>query len=587
MRAFVILLAWLCALCGPASAIGHGELDIQARAGFRVDPQGKLDIAKAQGADFFRLPRPVLYPGYSADAYWFRILPPPGASLLEVETASLDYVDAYLPEAGGGYRHIAAGASQAFSPDGNSQRHPVFALPAGTPGPVYLRVASDSNMVLPLRLWHPAAYPGHASLEEVGNGLYLGMLLLLATYNLFLFFTLRDRRQLHYAGFIALLALHQAAGIGYAWRYLWPDDAWLARHAQALLLGLAVYVAARFVAEFLDLERKAPTQLWPLRLLRWSAIGLIAASILGPARLAGQLGDLLGLALILTSLALGVQRARQKSRPAYYFCAAWTALLLGLAVRETALAGQLPYVWVSEHAARLGILALAVLLSLALAERIALLRIRKLIAQSESNKHLKDLNAGLKTQVRARAAKLRSANKQLAEKNRILADIARHDGLTGLLNHASFMSLLRAQIEEAHRYGYPLALMMIDLDHFKRINDQYGHQLGDRVLAAVAKIVEGSGRISDTAGRYGGEEFAVLLPHTNLDAAVSLAERLRETVKALRIEGADGLTPSASFGVACIAEADRETTLDMLVQHADQALYRAKSEGRDQVRAWP
>jgi diguanylate cyclase (GGDEF)-like protein len=587
MPAWLILLGLWLACAGLAGAAPPDDPDGRARIAFSVDAGGKLGLTRAMDLPYGRPARPLLYPGYTGDAYWLRILPPRGEWLLELQAAGLDYIDVYVPDAQDGYRHLAGGDSHAQAgPDGRA-RHPRFALPADLARPVYARIAGDGALVIAPRLWRPAEYPANLALNTLGAGLYLGMLLLMALYNLILYFSLRDRRQLYYAGFIASFCLHQAAGLGYGQAYLWPGDVWLANHATPLLLALCVFVAARFIGEFLDLARKAPNLVWPLRLLRWAAVALAGLGIVGPAYLAAPLADALGLAALLVGLILGILRARQGVRPVYWFSAAWAAPLLGLLLHEGALAGYLPYVWPSEHAARLGGLALAILLSLALADRAALLRLRKLIAQSESNKHLKDLNAGLKTQVRARAAKLRSANKQLAEKNRILADIARHDGLTGLLNHASFMSLVRAQVEEAHRYNYPISLVMIDLDHFKRINDRYGHQLGDRVLAAVAKIVESGGRVSDTAGRYGGEEFALLLPHADLDAAVSLAERLREHVRALRIEGAEDLAPSASFGVACIAGDNRDTSLDQLVQYADQALYRAKSEGRDRVRAWP
>ena len=182
-----------------------------------------------------------------------------------------------------------------------------------------------------------------------------------------------------------------------------------------------------------------------------------------------------------------------------------------------------------------------------------------------------------------RTHELTAANQALEEKNRILADIASHDGLTGLVNHAAFMALLAAQVEEARRYRYPIALMMIDIDHFKHINDRYGHQFGDRALVAIARVLAQGKRVSDEAARYGGEEFAILLPHTTLDAAVRLAERLRHAIAALGLEGAEELMLSASFGVAVITEDDTTTTPDQLIARADGAMYQAKREGRNRV----
>jgi diguanylate cyclase (GGDEF)-like protein len=158
------------------------------------------------------------------------------------------------------------------------------------------------------------------------------------------------------------------------------------------------------------------------------------------------------------------------------------------------------------------------------------------------------------------------------------------DELTGLANLRAFHSILEGEIERARRFQTPLALVMLDLDNFKLVNDKYGHQQGDEVLALVADVLRDFSRDIDAPARYGGEELAVVLPQTDAEGAAQLAERIREAVDQLEVPRVDGegtLRLQASFGVAALPESavDREG----LIAAADAALYRAKRAGRNRV----
>jgi diguanylate cyclase (GGDEF)-like protein len=169
----------------------------------------------------------------------------------------------------------------------------------------------------------------------------------------------------------------------------------------------------------------------------------------------------------------------------------------------------------------------------------------------------------------------------LAVKTPDLYTRAVEDGLTGLWTKRHFLSQIELEIESSSRYGDPLSLIMVDVDHFKKVNDAHGHPTGDRVLRGVAEILKKRVR-GGSAFRYGGEEMAVLLPKADLPRAVAVAERLRKAIEAHKI---GGVKVTASFGV-CQAGGDVGEG-GVLVERADQALYRAKEAGRNRVCAAP
>jgi diguanylate cyclase (GGDEF)-like protein len=172
------------------------------------------------------------------------------------------------------------------------------------------------------------------------------------------------------------------------------------------------------------------------------------------------------------------------------------------------------------------------------------------------------------------------ANLRLRDSLRMLA---LRDAMTGLYNRRYMEDALKRELHRADRSGRPASLIMIDIDHFKRFNDTFGHDAGDFVLTAIARVVLKNIRPSDLACRYGGEELAVLLPEANLENAAARAEKLRLAIRELSLSHRDQLlpAPTASFGVSEYPA--HGASADDFVKAADRALYRAKSLGRDQV----
>jgi diguanylate cyclase (GGDEF)-like protein len=157
------------------------------------------------------------------------------------------------------------------------------------------------------------------------------------------------------------------------------------------------------------------------------------------------------------------------------------------------------------------------------------------------------------------------------------------DSLTGLYNRRHFSKMGEDEVRRAIRYRRSLSAIMLDIDHFKRANDTYGHSVGDQILQAVAERCRQELRSVDVVGRYGGDEFVILLPENDLSAAKQVAERLRKSIAQRKLDTARGsATVTASLGVSAMN--GKQTTLEDLLSRADQALYAAKQNGRNQVR---
>ena len=163
--------------------------------------------------------------------------------------------------------------------------------------------------------------------------------------------------------------------------------------------------------------------------------------------------------------------------------------------------------------------------------------------------------------------------------------MATTDGLTGLANHRAFQNGYDVMLDRAKRTGTPLCLLMGDLDHFKNINDSFGHPFGDHVLQKVAAVLADTVRTVDIAARYGGEEFALLLENCDAEGGHMLAERIREKIQHLDLINEDQpVVVTISTGIAVFPENGTEKPL--LVERADRALYQAKREGRNQTVVW-
>ncbi len=179
--------------------------------------------------------------------------------------------------------------------------------------------------------------------------------------------------------------------------------------------------------------------------------------------------------------------------------------------------------------------------------------------------------------------KIKRLQDELRIKNEQLSRLSTTDPLTGLRNRRYVDEILNIEVLRARRYGSPLTVLMADIDHFKAVNDQHGHQAGDAVLRGVADILTGSLRATDVGGRYGGEEFIVIMAHNTSDGAAHYADRWRQAIEGTRFNTPDGAAVGVTISIGVASHHDAEQTAMDLVAEADAALYEAKQAGRNRV----
>jgi diguanylate cyclase (GGDEF)-like protein len=181
-----------------------------------------------------------------------------------------------------------------------------------------------------------------------------------------------------------------------------------------------------------------------------------------------------------------------------------------------------------------------------------------------------------------RVLKERDLTKERVRMMEKLQKLAVTDGLTKLYNSRSFYSQLETEVDRFNRYKHPLALLLLDLDHFKEYNDNFGHLEGDKVLVRFSQIIKSCLRANDTAYRYGGEEFTVILPETGGEEAGTVAQRIRAALEAERFTPVDGKKVKITISIG-VTEYQPKEELSTFIQRADRAMYRSKQKGRNMV----
>lgn len=555
------------------------------------DASGALDAARVLVAPGWRaLPAGAPNLGYSDAVWWFDLRwdPPPGGgrwSQLELAYPVLDQVEIRLFDRDGVERgHWRLGDKQPFGQRPVPHRHFIVPLPRAAPGQeavrALVRVHTSSAVQLPARLWTEQAFLAGEQLDQLVQGLYLGVMLGMLAYNFFLWRVMRERVYLWYVLWVAAIASFQASIGGLAFQYLWPEATQWNDRAIVVFLALAVTSASFFMIDFLALARRGG---WMLRLPQATAwlclLALLSAFVL-PYPVAIRLAIGCAVVAMFGALLVSALRGREGFAPARIFLLAWFLVLAGGLVLAASKFGLLPRNGLTEHATQVGTALEVILLSLSLAGRLQHERRLREQAQAEAMATQRRANERLEQRVAERT-------RDLEQLNRRLEQASRTDALTGVANRRHFDERHAGAVQRAIASAGPLGVLLLDLDHFKRINDTLGHPAGDDCLREVARrvamLLAGQDGGEALLARYGGEEFIALLPDLRPPQAQALAERIRRVIAERPVDSVAGpVAVTASLGLCCRVPRDAADGIAML-READEALYQAKRSGRNRV----
>jgi len=532
--------------------------------------------------------------GYSGSVFWLALplAASPGARsdwLLEVGFSSLDRVELYVPRQGGGFDMQTAGDLQPFAERPFPHRNLVFPvhIPPNTSETLFLRVESQGSMTVPVKLWQHDALHRQDQAGYAVLSLYFGSLLALGLYNLLLYLSTREKVFIAYVAFVAAMAVSQASLCGLGNQFLWPS--WPAWGDAAFAAGTAAtgFFGALFSRLFLTTKAHFPRI---DRLLLLMA-AVFAFATLSPAfisyRFAAMLTTIAGFVFATLATCSGFYCMRRGHPGARLFLIAWLLLLAGVVLLALRNFSLIPTNNLTLHGMQIGSALEMLLLSFALADRLNIMRREKELAQEEALaakqqmvEALRRSEQELEQKVAERTRSIEETNRQLREKEVKLQHMALHDPLTGLANRLLLDETLAKAIARSQRDDSTLALLVIDLDGFKEVNDSLGHAVGDILLQAIAERIRTTVRLTDTAARLGGDEFVVLLENLQETGdTFRVADQLVEQI-ALPVElptGTGGV--SASMGIAIYPQHAQDAV--QLLKAADKAMYVAKAAGRN------
>lgn len=564
-RLGTLLLGWMLALSAWA---GDGVLVQRLPSGLPLtgqvemlaDPDGTLTLDAVRAAGPERWARPaddIRLPG-GESVHWLRIplqTPDPGDTwLLAMGTTALNDVTLYGPFDADG-RALAAprrtGLRSAYDTRPLASERPVFdiVLPAAGPYVAYLRVQTAWAAQPAPSLWHPVDYLVWRQAKRLFDGMTYGVLLALFVYNLVLASVLRDRTYAHYVLTCGFAALTLATFNGHAAHYLWPTDVWWIEHSYVLMPALWLVASGLFARSFLGTAGALPTADRGIQAL----VALAAVSgllgLLGQLQLAQWLNEGLSALGALAMIGVAVARWRQGYGPARWYLAGQGALFVMVIALVLVNQGVLHAPFVLANGLQIGIVAELVVFAIALSRRIRALQEEQAV---------------------------------LGRRAADLAEAAATDPLTGLANRSGLARAAQPLLGGDGEH----ALMLLDLDRFKPVNDRHGHEWGDRVLQTVARRLQQQVRERDTVARLGGDEFVILLrDQRDAQLLLSLGERLALAVaEPIRNQGVE-VAVGGSIGIARYPRDGRQ--LADLLRSADRAMYRAKRSDRRAALAEP
>jgi len=517
------------------------------------DPSANMtlsDIRHLSLRNFTPLNKPVASHPFTSSAFWYQFKVSnqkniPLSRLIVFEPAWLDSISMTVVSADGKVESYQGGNTYPYSKRSIDHYlinfNHLFETGIST---VYVRVKTRDPFIVSISVMGKAAFFAEQVNASLCIGLVYGGILAMLLYNLFLFVGMKARYYAYYVLFLGAFFTMSASYNGYTFMYLFSNFPTVQNWAQSTSIYFFILTALLFARSFLKLEKYHHTLYIITTYLMFiiAGIAILVASI-GGYHYHVMFSIILVMLMSMYLFVIALYSLLRGNRSARFFLLGATSGLIGFFITALTVMSFIPYTYLTYKASDIGMYIDVILLSMALADRMKNTHEKKIIAEKE----------------------------------------AKTDILTELFNRRAYHETAKMEYQRLLRYHRTLSVIMFDVDHFKHVNDTYGHETGDNVLKCVATIVEGVIREYDYAFRLGGDEFLLLLPETNEEQALLLAERIRKRIENKKfIVKNNKFTVTASFGISQYNNMD--TSIESIAKRADKALYEVKNTGRNSVK---
>lgn len=553
--------------------------------------------------------------GLTTSPYWFKVrLVNENFSneewILELASPLMDNVDIYLFNSDGRVTQYYYSGDQ-ISANQKTVPHPNFIFPLDLPSLeeriLYVHIKSKGAIQIPFNLWTWEEFNKRTINYFILQGIFIGFVTIMLLFNIAMFVAKKEVIYMFYSGYILFITLFNLGRLGISYQFLWPFSPGVNDLINIVSPFIAIGCLCYFISSFFDLKKNDQTLNRVTLAVGKTYFALGFFSIFIPYNL-----SVLLLAILATSVSLFLvivsTRMLQKRHPyANYFATAWYSFLIGALVLALNKLGIIERSVLTEYGVQIGVSIEILCFSLALGDRMVAIKEKMITAKNQSmamaiqiskekeksfelqKQFLQqsiEQNHNLERKVQQRTLELNNALEELSEANSRLKQASITDGLTGLHNRYYFDEKWQTEYKRAHRDQSCLSLVMLDIDHFKSINDQYGHPAGDKCIKEVTRVlVNNASREVDVVARYGGEEFAIILPNTQELGAEKVGEIVRKEVEDLKVTWEDKVIHmTISIGISSQTPKDADyLSREAMLKRADQALYEAKRGGRNRT----